>query len=51
MKITLNGEAFNFVEGSHIQDLVSELGYQGKTIAVEHNKEIIPAADYHPGMI
>jgi len=50
MKITVNGESKSYVEGVTIADVVSESGLQGKRIAVELNKEIVPYDQYdaHP---
>jgi len=50
MKITVNGETKSYVEKVTIANVISELGLQGKRIAVELNKEIVPYDQYdaHP---
>ena len=42
MNIIVNGEPRKFADNSVVADIVNELGLQGKRIAVELNKEIIP---------
>ena len=42
MDIYVNGEKKALKEGSSIAELVSDLGYENKRIAVELNKEILP---------
>ncbi|WP_198244250.1 sulfur carrier protein ThiS [methane-oxidizing endosymbiont of Gigantopelta aegis] len=46
MKITVNGETKSYVEKVTIANVISELGLQGKRIAVELNKEIVPYDQY-----
>ena len=50
MKITVNGEIKSYIENITIANIISELGLQGKRIAVELNKEIVPYDQYdaHP---
>jgi len=50
MKITVNGEIKSYIENVTIANIISELGLQGKRIAVELNKEIVPYDQYdaHP---
>ena len=42
MKIIVNGEEISLPEDSNIKDLVAELGYKNKRIAIEVNETIIP---------
>ncbi len=42
MDIYVNGEKKSLKEGASIADLVSDLGFENKRIAVELNKEILP---------
>lgn len=46
MDIYVNGEKKSLKEGSSIADLVSDLGFENKRIAVELNKEILPFDQY-----
>jgi len=46
MNITLNGDNHTVAPDSTIADLIAELGYLKKRIAVELNKEIIPRQHY-----
>ena len=50
MKIILNGEEISLPKGSNIQDLIAQLGYENKRIAIEINKAIIPKSKHlsHP---
>ena len=50
MKIIVNGEEISIPEDSNIQDLVAELGYKNKRIAIEVNEAIIPKSKHrsHP---
>ena len=43
MNITLNGERREFEMGLTLANLIKNLGYEGKRIAVERNGEIVPA--------
>ena len=45
MKLTVNGEALDF-EGRTITDLLVHLELQGKRLAVEVNREIIPKGEH-----
>jgi len=42
MNITLNGESRLIDAGLTVSDLIEQLGYQGKRIAVERNGQIVP---------
>ena len=46
MKIIVNGEEISIPEDSNIQDLVAELGYKNKRIAIEVNEVIIPKSKH-----
>lgn len=46
MKITLNGEARSIDDSIKLQALIDQLGYSGKRLAVEINKEIIPKSQH-----
>lgn len=46
MKIIVNGEKISIPEDSNIQDLVAELGYKNKRIAIEVNEAIIPKSKH-----
>ncbi len=46
MKIIVNGEEISIPKDSNIQDLVAELGYKNKRIAIEVNEVIIPKSKH-----
>ena len=46
MKILLNGESHPLSSGTQLAQLVHELGLEGKRLAVEINREIIPRSQY-----
>ena len=46
MKIFLNGKKINVGNNLTAQQLLSELGYQDKRIALEINGEITPKSEY-----
>jgi sulfur carrier protein len=49
MNFVLNGQAREFEQlgpEANLQDLVSELGLKGDRVAVEHNGNIIPRAEW-----
>jgi len=50
VKIIVNGEEISLPKGSNIQDLITQLGYENKRIAVEINDAIIPKSKHlsHP---
>lgn len=47
MKISVNGETREFPENSAISDVIAEMGFTDKRIAVELNSEILPFDQYH----
>lgn len=44
--VILNGTPRQIADGATLADLVNELGYTGKRIAVERNGEITPKSQY-----
>ncbi|MDO4906113.1 MAG: sulfur carrier protein ThiS [Lautropia sp.] len=42
MEIVLNGEPRQLAENLSLTELVEQLGYTGKRIAIERNGEIVP---------
>ncbi|HHB12444.1 MAG TPA: sulfur carrier protein ThiS [Chromatiales bacterium] len=46
MEILVNGEPRQVSEGTTAQDLVRSLGLEGKRLAVEVNREIVPRSRY-----
>lgn len=42
MKLLVNGEAREVREGLTVQDLVRELSLEGRPIAVEVNRQVVP---------
>jgi len=45
MKLTVNGDAIDF-DGTTIADLLVQLALQGRRLAVEVNREIIPKGEH-----
>lgn len=43
---SLNGEPRQIAAGATLADLVNDLGYAGKRIAIERNGEIAPKSQY-----
>ena len=46
MKVFLNGKKINVGNNLTAQQLLSDMGYQDKRIALEINCEVIPASEY-----
>ncbi len=46
MEIYVNGEETSCEQGTTLETLVAELGYEKAKIAVEVNGEIVPKAEY-----
>ena len=46
MKIIVNGVEISLPKGSNIQDLINQLGYENKRIAIEINEAIIPKSKH-----
>ena len=49
MQLVLNGQSREFsqlLSGAHLQDLIVELGLKGDRIAIEHNGDIVPRAEW-----
>jgi sulfur carrier protein len=49
MNFVLNGQSREFSQlgaGAHLQDLVAELGLKGDRVAIEHNGNIVPRAEW-----
>jgi thiamine biosynthesis protein ThiS len=40
--ITVNGQSRQIAAGATVADLIAELGFAGKPIAVERNRAVIP---------
>ena len=51
MKIIVNGEETSLPEDSNIQDLVAELGFTNKRIAIEVNETIIPKSKHRSHLL
>jgi len=47
MKLQVNGEERTISEGTTLAQLLEELGFGGKYVAVERNKEIVPFRTYN----
>ena len=48
MKVVVNGESRNLREGATVADLVRELILEGRPIAVELNRQVVPRGEF-PG--
>jgi sulfur carrier protein len=49
MNLVLNGQTRDFEQlapGANLQDLIVELGLKGDRVAVEHNGNIVPRAEW-----
>jgi sulfur carrier protein len=46
MNITVNGESRTLEAGTSLSQLVASLGLEGKRIAVEVNRDIVPRSEY-----
>lgn len=46
MKVVVNGQPRKVRDGASIADLVRELGLEGKPIAVEVNRRVIPRGEH-----
>lgn len=46
MKVHINGESRDVADGLTLDGLVSELALQGRPIAVELNREVVPKDRY-----
>ena len=46
MKVFLNGKKINVGNNLTAQQLISEMGYQDKRIALEINGEVTPKSEY-----
>ena len=44
MRMRINGEDKDVAEGMTVADLVASLGLAGRRLAVEHNREVLPAS-------
>ena len=42
MRLTINGEAREVAEGCNVAELLANLGFSGKPVAVEVNLELLP---------
>lgn len=46
MKITINGEEYNFNRQMVVKDLIKELQLDTQKIAIEQNLAIVPCSEY-----
>lgn len=46
MNITINGKQQNLAAETSIEQLIEQLGLQGRRLAVEVNLDIVPRSDY-----
>ncbi len=45
MRITVNGKSVECPDGSSLADLLQQLELDSRTVVVEHNRNIVAAAD------
>ena len=46
MNIAINGEQRTFEDDLNLQQLVLQLGFENKRLAIEVNEEIVPRSEY-----
>jgi len=46
MKVSVNGEACELPEALTVAELVKRVGLDGRRIALERNREIVPRSEY-----
>ncbi len=46
MNIQLNGEEYQLPDGATAAQLIEQLGFQGRRLAMEVNMEIVPRSTY-----
>lgn len=46
MTVIINGEPTELSEGTTVSQLIARLGLEGRPIAVERNREIVPRTAY-----
>lgn len=46
MTLTINGQAREFGAAATLEELIAELGLKQDRVAVEHNREIVPRAQW-----
>ncbi|MFN2426037.1 MAG: sulfur carrier protein ThiS [Candidatus Binatia bacterium] len=46
MRLRINGEDKDVGEATTVAELVASLGLAGRRVAVEHNREILPATSW-----
>jgi thiamine biosynthesis protein ThiS len=51
VRIQLNGEPRDFARALSIAELLDELGIDGRTVAVEHNRLVVRRAKYAETML
>lgn len=51
MKITLNGKLQEIEKNLTIEEFLNELGFAGKPVVVEHNKDAIFPRDYRETLV
>ncbi|OGU14036.1 MAG: thiamine biosynthesis protein ThiS [Geobacteraceae bacterium GWC2_53_11] len=51
MKIILNGESLETVEGASVETVLKQLGISRERVAVELNTDIVPKADYEKQLL
>ncbi len=44
--VVINGQPRNVAEGTTIRSLIAELGLDGRPVAVERNREVVPRAQH-----
>jgi sulfur carrier protein len=46
LEIVVNGESHSIAPGQTVADLITELGFGDRRVAVERNREVVPRAQH-----
>jgi thiamine biosynthesis protein ThiS len=46
LRITINGEPHRLPAGSHVCDLIGQLGLDGRRVAVAIGREVVPRSEH-----
>ncbi|MCE9589830.1 MAG: sulfur carrier protein ThiS [Planctomycetes bacterium] len=42
MKLTINGEPCELTDGKTVRQMIEDLGFKGRAVAVEVNRKVVP---------
>jgi sulfur carrier protein len=46
VEVTVNGEPYRTPAGSHVTDLIAQLGLDGRRVAVAIGREVVPRSEH-----